>query len=367
VKVVVIGAGIIGVSIADAMAARGADVTVLDMRSPGRGASHASAGILAPYTEAHGNEPMLALGTRSLAMFDAYLSRLESETGRRIEYGRTGTLEVALDASGLESLRTLKRDLDGYGALSDLLDAHSLRAVEPCVTRAALGGLLTRPHGFVGVESLMTALLERARVRGAIFESPVEVVDLEARRDVVEIRAGGSRRDADAAVIATGSWSRRVRVKNVTALPIRPVRGQLLHLQWTARERPSRVVWGPRCYAVPWSDGSLLVGATLEDVGFDEATTVSGVRDLTTAVVELLPEASVAHLGAVRVGLRPASPDGQPAIGPLDRAPRVVIATGHYRNGILLAPLTADLVARYLLDGIEDEAFRLTSPNRFLA
>jgi glycine oxidase len=117
---------------------------------------------------------------------------------------------------------------------------------------------------------------------------------------------------------------------------------------------------------VPWSSGSLLVGATAEEAGFDERATTVGVRDLTSAVIGLLPDAAGARFDAVRVGLRPALPDGLPAIGPFQRAPRVVMATGHFRNGVLLAPVTGEIVARYVVDGLRDPAFEVTSPDRFM-
>jgi glycine oxidase len=179
------------------------------------------------------------------------------------------------------------------------------------------------------------------------------------------VRAGDRQYVADAAVVALGSWSRRLRVRHVAALPVRPVRGQLIALDWSIGRRPQRIVWGPHCYTVPWSDGTLLVGATVEDAGFDEHPTTAGVQALASAVVDLLPESSRARFEGVRVGLRPALPDGLPAIGPLLRAPRVVIATGHYRNGVLFAPLTATMVARWLLDNVRDELFAATSPDRF--
>jgi glycine oxidase len=159
-------------------------------------------------------------------------------------------------------------------------------------------------------------------------------------------------------VIAAGSWSGRVRVANVPPLPVRPIRGQLLHLRWNRGPMPTRVVWGHDCYTVPWHDGTLLVGATVEDAGFDESSTVEGVRLLTDAVGTLLPDARNAAMAEVRVGLRPASPDGLPLIGPLSMAPAVTLATGHYRNGILLAPLTAQLVASSILDGVSDHRSR---------
>ncbi len=363
----VLGAGVIGVSIADALAARGVRVTVLDMRSPGRGASHASAGILAPYTEAHEHTPLLGLGTRSLSLFDAFVDGLSAESGRPVEYARTGTLEVALREGDEARLRASGAWLSTHGVESEWLGATELAGFESTVATGARGGLFVKPHGFIGVPSLIAALVQRARSRGATFESPLEAAEVIPHDDRVDVGAGDRRYTAEAVVIASGSWSRRVRVKGIAALPVRPVRGQLLHLKWPATARPGRVVWGPRCYTVPWSNGTLLVGATVEEAGFDESTTAGGVRDLTDAVTELLPASKDAVFIDARAGLRPAMPDGLPAIGPLRAAPRVTIATGHYRNGILLAPLTAEVVARYVVEGVSDRVFEVTTPNRFLS
>ena len=365
VNVIVVGAGIIGVTVADALASRGASVTVLDMRSIGRGASQASAGMLAPFTEAHGDAQLLTLGTRSLAMFDRLVEGLRAETGATIEYARTGTLEVALDALGADELARAKRALDARNVEADLLDAAAVRGREPAVSSEVIAGLLTHQHGYVGVEDLVRALVHRARAAGAVFESPVEGVGIDERGSAVEIRIADRCETADFVVVAAGSWSGRLRVKNVPALPVRPIRGQLLHLEWTAPRRPSRIVWGPQAYLVPWSTGSLLVGATVEDAGFDEHATAEGIRALTSAAIDLLPDAATARFEAVRVGLRPALPDGLPAFGPFGRAPRVVAATGHFRNGVLLAPVTAEIVAKYVLDGVADDALTFTSPDRF--
>jgi glycine oxidase len=365
VNVIVVGAGIIGVTVADALASRGASVTVLDMRSVGRGASRASAGMLAPFTEAHGDVQLLALGTRSLAMFDPLIGGLRADTGATIEYGRSGTLEVALDAPGADDLARAKGVLDARGVGADLLDATAVRRREPGLSSEVIAGLVTYPHGYVGVDSLVRALVHRARAAGAVFESPVEAIEVNDSGSVVEVRIGDRQATADFVVVAAGSWSGRVRVKRLAPLPVRPVRGQLLQLEWTAPRRPAGIIWGPRAYLVPWSTGSLLVGATVEDAGFDEHATAGGVRALTSAAIELVPEAATARFDAVRVGLRPALPDGLPAIGPFVRAPRVVAATGHFRNGVLLAPVTAEIVGKYVLDGVTDEAMAFTSPDRF--
>lgn len=366
-KVLVLGAGIIGASVADALAARGADVTVFEMRSPGRGASQASAGMLAPYAESHGDPRLLELCTRSLDLFDDVIARLIDDTGRPVEYARTGTLEVALDATEADALLAVKRHLDAAGVAAEWMDGPAVRAFEPTLATSAVGGLFTRVHGYVAVDPFLRALVHRAMFAGATFQSPVEAASVEQRGDVVEVDTGDCVHRADAVVIATGSWSRRVRVKHVAAIPVRPVRGQLLTLRWHGDGPPRRIVWGTGCYVVPWADGTLLVGATMEEAGFEECTTVRGIQSLTSAVSALVPLAGGAHLDAVRVGLRPMLPDGLPAIGPIARAPRVTVATGHFRNGVLLTPLTAQLVSRYVLDGVEDDAFALTTPNRFLS
>ena len=361
----VLGAGVIGASVADALASRGARVTVLDMRSPGRGASYASAGILAPYTEAHGRSPLLALGTRSLSLFDEFIAGVAASSGRTIEYARTGTLEVALAEQDEARLRASSDWLTAEHVDHDWLNAADLARFEPAVVHDARSGLFIKAHGFVGVPSLIAALVQSARARGATFESPLEAAEVIPQADQVEVRAGDRRYVGNAVVIAAGSWSRRVRIKGLAATPVRPVRGQLLHLKWSGAGRPARVVWGPNCYTVPWSNGTLLVGATVEEAGFDESITAAGLRDLTQAVTALLPASKDALFLDARAGLRPATPDGLPTIGPLRNAPRVVLATGHFRNGILLAPLTAEIVARYVIDQISDPVFETTTPSRF--
>lgn len=363
-QVLVLGAGIIGVTIAEALATRGASVTVLDMRAPGQGASQAAAGMLTPFIEADGNNLLLDLCTRSLALYDEFIARLLESSRLSIEYARSGTLEIALDDDDAARLLGTKVWLDTTGIDSEWLDGDAVRGFEPSVTPAALGGLFTPDHGHVGVEALVGALVQQAKSRGAVFEFPVQAVTLEQRHNRVDVVAGERRYEVDAVVVAAGSWSRRVRIVGGGALPVRPVRGQLLHLQWCEGDQPGRIVWGPHCYTVPWTNGSVLVGATVEDVGFDEGTTVSGVHALTSAVIELLPHASGARLEAIRVGLRPALADGLPAIGPFSHAPRIIAATGHYRSGVLLAPITADIVTRYILDGQHDAAFAVTSPDR---
>src|SRR5258708_15311491 len=167
---------------------------------------------------------------------------------------------------------------------------------------------------------------------------------------------------ADAVVLAAGAWTNAI--DGIRTPPLRPIRGQLLHLGWTGRPISS-IVWGPECYIVPRIDGTLLVGATVEDVGFDERTTAAGVRDLLDAACELLPEGWGATFIEARAGLRPVTPDELPAIGVDPGVPGVVHASGHYRNGVLLAPITARLVADWIVDGTRDPALDAFRPDRF--
>jgi len=364
VNVIVIGAGIIGAAVAEELALRGARVRVLEMRAAGGGASWASAGLLAPYTEAEPSSPLLAMGVRSLSMYDDFIARVRERSGAPVEYARTGTLEVAITSESAVRLRSAVDALAATGAGARWLNQDEVRRLEPAVTRSIEGAAFVEAHGFVGVQSLVSALVQSARLAGASFETPAQAVAIELEETGVTVIAGDRRLSADRVVLAAGSWSPRVRVGDVPPLPVRPVRGQLLRLGWTASERPGRVVWTDDCYIVPWSDGTVLVGATSEEVGFDESTTAAGVQGLIAAAIRALPGASSAELLDARAGLRPASADGLPYIGQRRRTPHVTYATGHFRNGILLTPLTAAVVASAVLDGAIDDVEQWTRPNR---
>ena len=363
---IVIGAGVIGAAIAEALAGRGVRVTVLDMRSPGRGASQASAGLLTPFIEGRVDSALLRLLTRSLTLWDDFIAGVRDRSGMAVEYARAGTLEVALNGEEVSRLIVMREWLTELGVEAQWLEGADVIRCEPALSHRATAGLLIPRQGFVAVPPLVNALVQAARLQGASFESPVEIVRVEPRGNSVLVHADGRTLDADAVVVAAGTWSGRVRIDNLPKTPVRPMRGQLLHLKWADGPLPQRPVWGPRSYTVPWQPDTVLVGATLEDVGFDERSTVAGVQELLDGVSEMLPAARSAALSEIRVGLRPATSDLLPIIGPLRSAPRVVIATGHYRNGILLAPLTAEIVAHQILDGVSDPAILVTSPQRFL-
>jgi glycine oxidase len=201
-------------------------------------------------------------------------------------------------------------------------------------------------------------------MRGATIRSPQEARRVVSDGRDLRVETTGSTMTSRYVVLAAGCWSGSVRMDGVPSVPVRPVRGQLLHLVWNGPAL-RRIVWGTRCYIVPLPDGSVLVGATVEEAGFDERVTVAGVRDLLDAVCELIPQAWQAGFLGARVGLRPGTPDALPIVGASSRLPELVFATGHYRNGVLLAPLTAKLVADLIVDGRRDPALEALSPDRF--
>jgi glycine oxidase len=363
--IIVIGAGIVGCAVAYELARRGASVQIVDERLAGMGATQASAGVLAPFIEAREESPFLALTVRSLELFDAFIPRVSSDSGIAVPYKRTGTIDIAVSDADMRNLEENASLLVKRGVRAMLVDAAGVRAEEPQVREDAVGGLLIEPHGFVAAGELTRALVAAARARGAqvVEQTHVQRITPSSGDVIVETSRGSL--TASAIVFAPGSWASQVPIDGVTApVPIRPVRGQLLSLAWNGQPL-RRVTWSSRCYLVPWDDGTLLVGATVEEAGFDERATVAGVRDLLDAACEIVPQAWSAGFRAARVGLRPATSDGLPVIGPSSVVPNVVYATGHYRNGVLLAPLTAELVADAMLENRIDPLLAAVSPARF--
>jgi glycine oxidase len=206
-------------------------------------------------------------------------------------------------------------------------------------------------------------MVAAARRAGAVVTAGAPVSRLARDRGGYEVHAGGSRVRADVVVMSAGSWVGRIDIGEPVAPGVRPIRGQVLLLRPRVPVA-SRILWGPRCYLVPRADGCLLVGATVEDVGFDESTTIAGLSGLMQAAIELVPALADAALVEVRAGLRPVTRDELPVIGARAGEPGLVYAAGHYRNGALLAPITARIVADAVLDGRRHPALDALGPDR---
>jgi glycine oxidase len=361
--VLILGAGIVGSAIADELSRRGARVTLADPRGIARGATQASAGMLAPYTEGRHDRVLEALGARSLDLFDPMVERLRAD-GHAVMYGRNGSMDVALDDSGAALLASQAIELADAGIPHRLMDGAAAREMEPSLANDTTAALLIGAHGFVGVQELATVLWQSAERRGATLVSQ-SARKVTPGHGTVRVELERTTIDAPYVVLAVGCWAGQIVLAGVPPLPVRPVRGQLLALRWPEGTQLAHTVWGPRCYVVPWSDGTLLVGATVEEVGFDERATVAGVHDLLAAVSELVPRAWTASLSGVRVGLRPATPDNRPIVGASARIEGLVYATGHYRNGALLAPLTAVMVADIIEEKSVDAPLSPCAPARF--
>lgn len=370
-NVIVIGAGVVGCAIAHELASRGARVRLVDPRGAGQGATRASAGILAPTIEGH-VPALLQLGVRSLSLYEEFVSRVSREARLPIEYERSGTLQVSLDAAEAEGLCALARTFADAGIGHTLMGAVEARRFEPALPEGTSSALFVPHHGYVAVGQLTRALAEAATNLGATLTiASVRTIEGGPTPVVITDQQTWEPR-ADAVVVATGSWTDRIVAPLVPGEGargfdrppvVKPIRGQLLQVRLD--ERPAaRVIWGKRCYAVPWRDGTVLVGATVEDAGFDERPTTAGIHELLEEGFRLLPALRRAAFEEVRTGLRPMTSDELPAVGPSSRMRGVFYATGHYRNGVLLAPLTATLVADLVLDVRRGAELELLRPER---
>ena len=362
--VVVIGGGVIGLSIAWRLAGRGARVTLLDRFHPGAGASSAAAGMLSPLKEAGEPGPFLDLGLRSLERYPQFVRDVEAAAGMQVDYRREGRLDVAFSGEAADALRK-QRDLqEALGFESGLLEPAELRRLEPGIAENAHLALATAHDHQVDNERLVRALWlaagrEGVEVRAGAGAAAVLADGPDGRVTGVRLETG-ERLGAEAVVVAAGAWSGGLELPR--SIPIRPVRGQIVVLRMVP-PAVRRVTWGPGCYLVPRADGRLLVGATMEEAGFVAASTAGATRDLLDRAIRVVPSLAYATLAGFQVGLRPASADGLPVIGPDPATPGLFFATGHFRNGILLAPETAELVGAAILDGTApDPAF---SPARF--
>jgi glycine oxidase len=320
--------------------------------------------MLAPFTEVRASGPFEALCIEGLAVYDDFVARLHGATDASFEYTRCGSLELALDPAGLAHLEAeYLRVADWPAAGAEWLSAEDVARRQPGLSPAVAGGLLLSGQGRVAPADFTAAMIAAARAAGADVTAGAPVSRVVRTASGYVVHAGGQALRADRVVMCAGSWINRVDLGEPPAPGVRPIRGQVVLL------RPrvpvgSRILWGPRCYLVPRADGCVLVGATVEDVGFDETTTVAGLTALMQAAAELVPALAEASLVEVRAGLRPVTRDALPVIGARTGEPGLVYAAGHYRNGALLAPITARIVADAVIDGRRHPALDALGPDR---
>ncbi|GAA3975641.1 glycine oxidase ThiO [Actinomadura viridis] len=369
--IAIVGAGVIGLATAWRAAARGAAVTLIDP-APASGASAVAAGMLTPVSElTYGEEPLLRLGLASRDRYGAFVAELEEESGLPAGYRDDGILEVAFGPDDLAFLDDLRRFQESLGVPTETLTGRECRRLEPMLAPGVRGGLLAPEDGSVDPRRLAPALLAAAERHGArlVRERAAEVIVENGAAAGVRLE-GGTEIRAGRVLLAAGPWSGDLGgLPPGIVPPVRPVKGQVIRLRTRVpflRRCTRGLVRGSSVYLVPRADGEVVVGATQEEMGFDTRVTAGGVWELLRDARELLPGITELEFAEVSAGLRPGSPDNAPVMGP-SALPGLVLGTGHFRNGVLLAPVSADILTEVLLDGTMPEIGRPFTPDRLEA
>jgi glycine oxidase len=369
---VFVGGGVIGLASAWRSARAGLSVALVDPE-PGHGATWAAAGMLAPVTEAHyGEEALVRLNLTAAQLWPDFARELEAESALPVGYLQHGTVVVAVDASDRVAIDEVLAFQQGLGLDATRLSARECRALEPSLAPGLRGGVDVPGDHQVDNRLLLAALLGACRQAGVSLVPRRAVgvaVSPEPRAVGVELDGGTTLR-AGAVVVTAGCHSNQLEgLPPGTLPPVRPVKGMTLRLAAPPgvprlRRTLRGLVHGETCYLVPREDGSVVVGATVEEKGFDCTVQAGAVYDLLRDARSIVPGLDEYELTETAVGLRPGSPDNAPAIGPT-AVPGLLVATGHYRNGILLAPLTAEAITALLAGSAPSEVVAPFGPDRF--
>jgi glycine oxidase len=361
--VIIIGGGIIGLSLAHKLASENLRVIVLDRQQPGLEASWAAAGMLCPGPESPDDAALVPLAKKSLALYPEFINAIEQASGTPANFRRDGTLELFFGATAeAERDRTVAAHC-AHDLGTQAISADEARAIEPSVAKSAFAAAWLPHECSVEPRALTSAVLQAAKKCGAEIRANVEVRRLlieGSRCDGVETQS--EKFTAKHVVLAAGCFSSAIGAAARIA-PTRPVRGQMLSLR-TARPIPNHVVRSHSGYVVPRGNGLVVAGSTIEDVGFEKGVTAAGIVGILSAAIELIPELAGAAIEETWSGLRPDTPDHLPLVGPTE-IEGLWLATGHYRNGILLAPATAQILRNWILQGKPDFNVEAYSPRRF--
>ncbi|MEE8369523.1 MAG: FAD-dependent oxidoreductase, partial [Dehalococcoidia bacterium] len=343
----------------------GAEVTLLERGELAGQASGAAAGMLVPSVEEASSAPLRELCRASLELYPALVGALQEETGIDVQYRSPGLLVVAQTEGRAKALRALCRQGLAPERRLEWVEGGTLRRLEPAVSDRALGAAYSPEGSHLNPGLLTQALARAAAARGAVLRQGTAVVGFQAEggsRPSAVLTANGEMIAAESIVLAAGPWTRPLAARLGVEIPTRPRRGQMLAYRSTAVRH---IVWGEEGYLVPKSGGFLFAGATVEDVGFRSRTTRQGQAWLRRMAASLVPVLRRAEVVSAWAGLRPGSPDGQPIIGALPGLESVFAAAGHFRNGVLLAPITGRLIARLITEGGQERSLEPFRPGRF--
>jgi glycine oxidase len=371
--VIVVGGGLIGSSIACELAAQKLQVALLDRQQPGREASWAAAGMLSPGPDCPEALPLVSLAKESLRLYPDFVSAITEASGKSVAFAREGTLEVFDNADGPARRDRLLGEYAALGIAAEPISTACARAKEPALNPYARAIAWLPGEATVDPRLLTEAVLEAAKNRGVEILASRNVTSLltEAGR-CSGVVGSGEKITAANVVVAAGSFcggigedSAHSAIAIACHAPTRPVRGQMLALR-SHQVKLKKVLRSEHGYIVPRVDGRIIAGSTLENVGFAKETTPDGLRKIFEAAVALAPALADAEIVETWAGLRPGTPDQLPIIGPTD-IPGLLIATGHYRNGILLAPVTAQLIREWIVEEKTSFSVGQFSPLRFSA
>ena len=361
--VAIAGGGLVGGAIAFELARAGLRVGLFDKQEPGKEASWASAGILSPAPESPAMIALVPLGKASMDLYPVFVAAVEDISDTEVGYRAKGTVEVLTSRQAREEMSTIIALHHGLGLQAEPLSPDDARELEPCLRDDLEAGVLRPAEASVDNRLLTQGVLASAQNCGAEIHAGVGVQSVWLEGETCKgLIAGGEKFSAKHTVISAGCFSAQIRGVEKYA-PVRPAKGQMISLI-CPEAKIERVLWGDDIYLVPRNDGRILAGATVEYKGFDKTLTAGGQRKLLSAAIELVPALENARMEETWAGLRPDSPDHLPILGPTD-LPGLIVATGHFRSGVLLTPITAKLVREWITTGSVGADWERFSPLRF--
>jgi glycine oxidase len=369
--VVVVGGGLIGSSMAFELASQGLRIALLDAQQTGREASWAAAGMLSPGPDSPQALPLVPLARESFRLYPDFVRAIENQSGMPVSFAANGAFEIFIGPDGASQRDRLIAQYRDLGLSAELISTEAATSREPALNPNCAAIAWLPNEATVDPRLLIDATLSAAKKRGVeIIPGRAVTALLGNERACTGVLAGGQKIFAKHVVIAAGSFCARIDASSLGSqidisryAPTRPVRGQMLALR-SSGVRLKNVLRSDHGYVVPRADGRIIAGSTLENVGFNKETTQEGLRKILDAAIALAPALAGADIVESWAGLRPGTPDQLPIIGPTD-IPGLLIATGHYRNGILLAPVTAKLICGWIVEGKTDFNAEKFSPLRF--
>lgn len=363
-EAVIAGGGLIGGAIALELALAGVRVAVFDQGKPGQEASWAGAGILSPAPESPATIPLVPLGKASMALYPEFVARVEEVSGHDVGFRAKGALEALFSRDAARELSTHVALQHGWGLKAEAISAEDARELEPGLSPEVEAAVLRPDEASVDNRALTQAVLEAARKSGAEIFAHRKVQGIWREKGHCSgLQVEKEKVSAKWTIIAAGSFSATLAGVDAYA-PVRPAKGQMVSLR-AERLKIERVLWSDKIYLVPRNDGRILAGATVEYVGFDKKVTAGGLRKILDGAIELAPDLAHARVEETWAGLRPDSPDHLPILGPAE-IEGLVIATGHFRSGILLTPITARLIREWITAQRVSVDWERFSPLRFV-